>query len=325
MPWLSGLVASLRTARLAVFGLCLVSGAAADTGLELRAEEIAPGAYHVPAPVAVWSGHAHGHVANTGFVVGERCIAVIDTGGSPTVGRALLAAVRRVSALPVCHVINTHVHPDHVLGNAAFARTGPMGAAPQFVGHARLPAALASRGPFYLNAVRRDFEGEDRLAALVPPTVLVQDTLELDLGHRVLVLRAWPTAHTDSDLTVLDRGSDTLWLGDLVFRVHLPVLDGKLLGWRAVLQSLRGLSASLAVPGHGPVMRDWPAGLEPTATYLQHLDDEVRTALRAGWTLAETVSRLGAGPAASRSGWMLVEDFHRRNVTAAYAELEWSD
>jgi quinoprotein relay system zinc metallohydrolase 2 len=250
---------------------------------------------------------------------------MIDSGGSPAVGRALLAALRRVSRLPVCYVINTHVHPDHVLGNSAFATAGEAQAAPQFVGHHRLPAAMAARAPFYLNAMRRDFDAEDRDAAFVPPTLTVQDVRELDLGNRVLELRAWPTAHTDNDLTVLDRRSRTLWLGDLVFVGHLPVLDGDLRGWREVLGRLQAQQPARAVPGHGPVILDWPAGMAPTATYLRQLEDEVRGALREGLGLAETVARLGSADAASRTAdWRLVDDFHRRNLTAAYAELEWA-
>jgi quinoprotein relay system zinc metallohydrolase 2 len=321
----------LPLARLAALALGLsavlhwVPGRAAALPFEVEAERIAPGAYFVPGPVAVWSGVHHGHAANMGFVVGDDCVAVIDTGGSPTVGRALLAAVRRVSQRPVCYVVNTHVHPDHLLGNAAFALAGPGGAAPRFVGHAHLPAAMASHGPSYLKAVRRDFEGADAQAELVPPTLLVHDTLEIDLGHRTLALRAWPTAHTDNDLTVLDRGSGTLWLGDLVFRDHLPVLDGSLRGWRSVLRALQAQSASIAVPGHGPLLREWPGGLAPTADYLAQLEHDVRDAIRSGRTIAETVSQLGGGAAQRRAGWLLVEDFHPRNLTAAYAELEWTD
>lgn len=313
--------AALASMLIAGIAAAVWACAAAAEEPELHAQRLAEGVYHVAGRTAVWGEAKQGRVANSGFVVGERCIAVIDSGGSPSAGRALQAAVRRVSTLPVCFVINTHGHPDHVLGNAAFADGGTT----RFVGHQRLAAALAARGPHYLRALKRDFDAADQVDALISPSLPVAGTQELDLGGRVLELRAWPTAHTDNDLTVLDRRSGTLWLGDLVFVEHLPVLDGKLSGWRSVLQTLKGWQPTLAVPGHGPVIRDWPAGLEPTDRYLAQLQAGVKAALREGRSLAETVERLGAAPASGLAGWQLVDAFHRRNITAAYAELEWTE
>lgn len=144
--------------------------------------------------------------------------------------------------------------------------------------------------------------------------------MQLDLGNRAIELRSWPTAHTDNDLTVHDTATGTLFAGDLVFVTHLPVVDGKLLGWLEVLSVLEGLPVARVVPGHGAVSADWPAAVVPQRTYLESLRDQVRAAIRAGRTIGEAVGSIPA-PA----GWLLVDAFHRRNVTASFAELEWED
>jgi quinoprotein relay system zinc metallohydrolase 2 len=330
---------------LAATALVGLSTGAQGAPVELHVQSIAPGVYVDIGDIAVWGSGHRGHMSNSGFVIGTRCIAMIDSGGSPSVGRALRAAVRRVSALPVCFVINTHDHPDHVMGNSALvdANVGvtavPPGAGPaerpRFVGHAKLAAAIGAREAFFLKAMARDFDPEDRASTITPPDVAVADTLTLDLGGRTLRLDAWPTAHTDNDLTVLDDASGTLFLGDLAFVEHLPVVDGSLLGWIDVLHQLQTLPAawgiSQAVPGHGPVIHDWPAGLQPTLHYLTRLQADVQAALRRHWSLAQTVDRLGADtpevlpqPLPGQPAWQLVADYHRRNLTAAYAELEWA-
>jgi quinoprotein relay system zinc metallohydrolase 2 len=295
------------------FAGCGAVAAAPPALPALALDNPAPGVYVHYGKQASMSPENFGDIANIGFIVGNRCAAVIDTGGTYAVGRALHEALRRVTPLPICYVINTHVHPDHVFGNAAFVDDHAA-----FVGHARLAASLGRRGPNYLHALQRDLGEVADGSTIVAPTRTVETTETIDLGGRRLLLRAWRTAHTDCDLTVYDEATRTFFVGDLAFVGHVPVVDGNLRGFLAVIEELRAIPADRAIPGHGRAA-SWPDALASESRYLNALLVDVRAAIKAGRTLSETVETVQPAPGA----WLLRDEFHRRNVSAAYAELEW--
>jgi len=309
--------------RLAAALLCaaaLQAAATAQAGLDsapLEVTEVAPGVFVHAGVVEDWLPGNGGDIANLGFVVGSRCVAVIDTGGTPQLGRRWRATVERTTRLPICLVIDTHAHPDHVLGNAAF-----VGPDTRFVASAKFGAAMSAREPYFLRALERDFGIRATHESVVYPTVGVDGSQEFDLGDRVLVAQTWPTAHTDNDLTVYDRQTHTLFASDLLFVQHIPVLDGSVRGWLKTMQQLAAIDAALVVPGHGPARRGGPDAWKPQQEYLEALLRETRAALKSHKTLSQAVDSVGAS-AAPR--WQLAERFHRRNVTAAFAELEWED
>ena len=303
--------------RLAAAALVAVLSGAASVAAQapLPVSEVAQGVFVHQGPHEDFTPANGGGIANLGFVIGEHSVAVIDSGGSRAEGERLLAAIRARTGLPVSHVILTHVHPDHVLGTSAF-----MGAGAEVVGHANLAAALAQSGPIYLANLRRLIGAGMEGTSIVPPTQAVSDPATIDLGGRVLELRAWPTAHTATDLTVLDRTTGTLFAGDLLFMERLPVVDGSLLGWLRVMDELQALPATRVVPGHGPPSAPWPDAARPQRDYLLYLRDQVRAELGRNRTLEQAVDEI---PPPSGALWLLAADNHARNVTASFTELEW--
>lgn len=287
--------------------------ARADEPLPVR--EIAAGVFVHGGLTQDFTPENAGGIANLGFIVGGDAVAVIDSGGSLRQGRRLLTAIRGRTDLPVRWVVATHLHPDHLLGHGAFTGLGAT-----FVGHDKLARRLAEAGPLYLRSMERLLGAAFAGTTVVAPTRAVADRLTLDLGGRALELRAWPTAHTDTDLTVLDPATGTLFAGDLVFMERIPVVDGSLNGWLAVLDQLALVPARQVVPGHGPVSASWPAAIDAERRYLTGLRQSVRAALARNETLDRAVATV---PVAPGDDWRLVDDNHPRNVTAAFTELEW--
>lgn len=295
-----------------VFLLAAASVVAADFSLE----QVADGVYvHHGVHEDLDDGY-HGDISNIGFIIGSKGVAVIDSGGSLKTGQRLRAALREITALPILYVINTHIHPDHIFGNAAFLADQP-----QFIGHEKLANAMELRKPAYLKQGQQllhdDFVGSD----IIKPTVSVAQSLVLDLGQRKLLLQAYPNAHTNTDLTVFDETSATLWTGDLLFIERTPSLDGDIKGWLQALDQLKQLkNIKQAVPGHGPVTHDFSSALNHEARYLNLLLEDIRAAIKQGKTMEQTMD---SAAQAESGNWQLFNAVNRRNINLLYPALEW--
>lgn len=296
-----------------VYGFLLSAYAGDDSAFNLV--EIAPDNYLHQGTHAGFGEPGHDDIANIGFIVGDRCVAVIDTSGSITTGRQLLGAVRRITGKPVCYVINTHIHFDHVLGNLVFVEDKP-----EFIGHAELKNAMEMNRGFFLEEFRNNLGESPSEDSIIGPTKTVADTLSIDLGNRTLLLTAYQKSHTHTDLTILDELTGTLWTGDLLFRERIPVIDGSLKGWLAVMEIFKTLEVTTIIPGHGAPASNWQDAMAAQQEYLTNLFDETRQAIDEGRFMEEAIETVGYG---EKDKWLLFDQQHRTNVSRAFVELEW--
>lgn len=293
---------------------CLPSRTSASPSGALAMEEIAAG-IHIRRGSDEDATKANGDaIANIGFITGRTGVLVTDPGGSLADGENLRATIKQMTSLPIKYVVISHVHPDHIFGASAFVKDEPV-----FVGHAHLAQALQQRGAYY-RTVLSNLLGPEQAGTFVIPTMEVRDRAEIDLGGRIIEARAHGIAHTTCDLSLLDQNSGTLLPADLLFVQRIPSLDGSLRGWLKEIAALKQLGAPRAVPGHGPVTVDWPAGATDIERYLTTLERDTRQAISESIGIDAAVKTVAAS---ERGAWKLFDDYNGRNVAEAYKELEW--
>ncbi len=304
-----------RAAILAAIGFGLDGPSRALAGpMPFTTYEVAPG-IHVRQGVHEDATAANDDaIANIGFVIGDDAVAVIDPGGSRTDGQRLRASILAVTDRPIRYAVLSHMHPDHVFGCVAFADDAPI-----FVAHANMLPTLVNRGEYYRRELVETL-GLAEAGDFAKPSLAVTGFQTIDLGNRVLELRAHGTAHTDNDLSVVDRRTGTLWASDLLFVDRVPALDGNLAGWLHEIEVLKALPCARAVPGHGPTSVNWPSGANDLERYLDVLLRETRRAIAKATDLETAVTTVAQG---ERSKWKLFDDYNGHNVTQAFKELEW--
>ena len=305
-----------------LFSLCLlVSCAQAQVNSpemkssDFTIENIGNGIYmHHGEHLDIDTGY-QGDICNISFVVGSKGVAVIDTGGSFKTGNKLRDAIKKITPLPIIYVINTHVHPDHIFGNAAFTQDHP-----QFVGHAKLGDAMQLRKEAY-DKLNIKYLGDDAKGSeIVKPTIQVKEPIDLDLGDRTLKVTPYPTAHTNTDISVIDSKTSTLFTGDLLFIERTPVIEGDIKGLIAAIDTLKTYHLKQVVPGHGPFTKDWLQALNNEQRYLNAVLTDIRANIKAGKSMSEAMDTVAAG---EKDKWVLFDIANRRNVNTIYPGLEW--
>lgn len=283
-------------------------------GVTLETRELASGVY------ALLSNT--GPIDNSGFVVGERGVLVVDAHINGAMARQIQAAVRAVTDRPILYLAHTNHHGDHTFGNHAFPQET------RIVAHTRTAASMqlwARERPFMQQLVAGDASVLDEEPPR-PADIVFEQSLRLDLGGRSVDLYHFGEGNTPGDSVVYCPDARVAWTGNLVVGGAVPwVLECDA---RAYFLTLAGLAAALdieiVVPGHGEIV---PGTMVATCVgYFADLLASVRAARAAGWSLEQAMTRLTLAdryaPDAAVGMAGLTAGLHRWNVQHAFEGLE---
>ena len=301
-----------------LFFLTFLAQSILASSIQLNLIEVAPGIFvHQGKHLDIDESY-QGDICNIGFIIGKDSVAVIDTGGSLLVGEALKNSIREKTSLPIKYVINTHVHLDHIYGNAVFKDPNT-----KFIGHSKLPKAMQFRKGFYETLNLRYLKTPLKKSVQIPPSILVKENESkiFDLGERKIKVNAYSPAHTDNDVTITDIRTGTLWAGDLLFIERTPVIDGDIHGFIDVLAQLISLdNINLVIPGHGTPTKNWQEAFKKSKDYFITLRDDIRHSISEDQGLRKAIETVAKSESKK---WELFDVQNARNINQVYPKLEW--
>lgn len=246
----------------------------------LRAEKIADDTYLFIGKKEDFTFQNGGNIVNTGFIVTEKGVVVIDTGSSRRYGEQMLAEIRKQTNKPIYKVINTHQHPDHFLGNQAF-RPAPIAALKETVKDIKRSGEMFSE-----NLYRMTGDWMRGTEAVVPNETVQAGVQEIG-GHRIEYIEL--NGHTGSDLAIFDRTTGVLFAGDLVFHNRTLTTPHAIPEkWFVALDKLAKLPFKVLVPGHGEPVDDLSA-IAQTRDYLNWLVSTLENAANNGLSMNEVM------------------------------------
>lgn len=235
-----------------------------------------------------WAYTAEGD-PNTGVIVGEDSVMIIDATATPVMAQDVVRQVRRVTDLPIKYVTLTHYHAVRVLGASGYRAHG-------------LEQVIASQDTFELIVERgqqdmdseigrfpRLFNAVESVPGLTWPTIIFRGEMTLFMGSLEVKILQLGRGHTKGDTVVWIPSQKVLYSGDLVeYDAACYTGDAYLADWPATLDALAGLGAESLVPGRGPALkgRDRVAsGIAYTKAFVSTLYRSAREAVAQGMDL----------------------------------------
>jgi glyoxylase-like metal-dependent hydrolase (beta-lactamase superfamily II) len=260
---------------------------------------------------------------NSGVVIGDDGVMVIDTRATPVMAQELLRHIRTVTDKPVKYVVLTHYHAVRVLGASAYDA----------------PNIIASRGTFELIKERgaqdyksevqrfpRLFDAVESIPGLTWPNIVFERGLTIMMGKREVRIMAVGAGHTKGDSIVWLPKERVLFSGDLVEEGATPYCgDAHLKAWPATLARLRALSPARLVPGRGNAMMTAAASekaIRGTESFVRELYAQAEKAVKEKKSLKQAYAATYKAMKPKYGKWVIFEHCMPFCVSRAYDEAK---
>jgi glyoxylase-like metal-dependent hydrolase (beta-lactamase superfamily II) len=271
------------------------------------------------------SDHAYAYTAegdpNTGIVVGDDCVMVIDTQATPVMAQDVIRRIRAVSDKPIRYVVLSHYHAVRVLGASGY----------------NAQHVIASRDTYDLIAERgeadmkseierfpRLFQAAESVPGLTWPTLVFEKRMTLWLGKLQVELMQLGRGHTKGDTVVWLPQERILFSGDLVEYQTTPYTGDAYLGdWPATLDAIAALKPAKLVPGRGASLQSEAqvaAGLDGTRAFITEMFSAVKAGAGAGKDLRTVYKETYAALKPKFGDWVIFNHCLPFDVTRAYDE-----
>lgn len=306
------------SAHAAALLLAAVGLVSASTSLAHTASQTPPAELFTVKPLghnvfAAVPNPGSGAGGNSGFIIGDDGVLVVDTFQTEAAARQLVAAIKKQTQLPIKFAVNTHYHLDHVAGNAVLSEAG-----------AAILAQKNVRDWIHTENMKFFPTPTDAQKALVAnlhaPDLVYDRGIDIFLGAKHIVIR-YELGHTGGDSVIFVPDANVLFTGDLFWRHSLPnLIDASTEPMLATLQSLVAAHPDATfVPGHGDVgtAQDVTAFRGYIVDIRQFVGD-ARVQGLSGDAMAEKVS---AQLKEKYGDWGIFDRFVKRNIADTEAEL----
>lgn len=258
---------------------------------------------------------------NSGVIVGDDGVMVVDTQATPAMAQALIERIREVTDKPVRYVVLTHYHAVRVLGASAYG-------AEHIIASQGTYELIAERGQqdydSELGRFPRLFQGAASIPGLTWPTLVFDSGLSLWMGKRRVEIAHLGRGHTKGDTVVWLPAERVLFSGDLVEYGATPYTgDAYLRDWPHTLDRVRELAPEKLVPGRGAALTtsaDCELAIAGTQAFLSDLFEGVRRARQAGKSLKGVYDEVCAILQPTYGHWVIFDHCLPFDVARAYDE-----